>query len=87
MPMSVMMISPQTRITERFTRVSDSEILYRFTVEDPLLYTRPWTAETVMRRSPDRMFEYACHEGNYGLPNILSGGRAMERRSAKGGGG
>jgi hypothetical protein len=84
-PMSVLMISPQTRITERFTLIGAGELLYRFTVEDPLLYTRPWTAETVMRRSTDRMYEYACHEGNYGLPNILSGGRAMERR-ARGGG-
>lgn len=80
-PMSVMMISPQTKITERFTLVAADEILYRFTVEDPLLYSRPWSAETVMKRSRDRMFEYACHEGNYGLPGILSGGRAMERRA------
>jgi hypothetical protein len=85
-PLSVMLISPETKLTERFTRISADEILYRFTVEDPLLYTQAWSAETVMRRSPDRMYEYACHEGNYGLPNILRGGRAMERRSAKGGG-
>lgn len=79
-PMSVMMISPATRITERFTLLGPDEILYSFTVEDPVLYTRPWSAETVMTRSADRMFEYACHEGNYGLANILSGGRAMDRR-------
>jgi hypothetical protein len=80
-PMSVMMISPGTKITERFTRLGENEILYRFTVEDPLLYARPWSAETVMTRSSDRMYEYACHEGNYGLPGILSGGRVMERRN------
>jgi len=79
-PMSTLMISPGTKITERFTLINDSEILYRFTVEDPLLYTRAWSAETVMTRSSDRMYEYACHEGNYGLPGILSGARAMERR-------
>lgn len=79
-PMSVMMISPATKITERFMRLGESEILYRFTVEDPLLYVRPWSAETVMTRSLDRIFEYACHEGNYGLPGILSGGRALDRR-------
>jgi hypothetical protein len=82
-PMSVMMISPQTRITERFTRIGENEILYRFTVEDAVLYARPWSAETVMQRSSDRMFEYACHEGNYGLPNILRGGRAMDVRRSR----
>lgn len=80
-PMSVMMISPSTKITERFSQLGLNEILYRFTVEDQQLYTRAWSAETVMTRSPDRMFEYACHEGNYGLPGILSGGRAVERRA------
>jgi hypothetical protein len=62
------------------SRVGADEILYRFTVEDMLLYTQAWTAETVMKRSVDRMFDYACHEGNYGLTNILRGGRAMDRR-------
>lgn len=80
-PMSVMMISGGTKITERFTRLGENEILYRFSVEDPLLYTRAWSAETVMTRSSERMYEYACHEGNYGLPGILSGGRALERRA------
>jgi hypothetical protein len=81
-PMSVMMISPQTVITERFTRVSPDEMRYAFTVEDPLLYARAWSAESAMTLSSDRMFEYACHEGNYGLPNILSGGREMDRQAA-----
>jgi hypothetical protein len=79
-PMSVLMISPGTKITEQFVPLGPDEILYRFTVEDPLLYTRPWSAETIMSRSSDRMLEYACHEGNHGLANILSGGRAMDRR-------
>jgi hypothetical protein len=82
-PMSVMMITPQTVITERFTRISREKLLYSFTVEDPVLYTRPWTAESAMTLSSDRMYEYACHEGNYGLPNILSGGRALDRKSAQ----
>lgn len=81
-PMSVMMISPQTVITERFTRVSPEEMRYSFAVEDALLYTRAWSAESAMTLSSDRMFEYACHEGNYGLPNILSGGREMDRQAA-----
>jgi hypothetical protein len=77
-PMSVMMISPATRITERFTQTGPREILYRFTVEDTGLYAQPWTAEALMTRSDERMFEYACHEGNYSLSNILRGGRVME---------
>lgn len=81
-PLSVMMITPQTIITERFTRVSAEVMLYDFTVEDPVLYTRRWRAESAMTLTGDRMFEYACHEGNYGLANILSGGREMDRQAA-----
>jgi len=79
-PGSVFAISPATRITERLTLIGPDEILYRFTISDPLLYTQAWTGESVLRRSGDRMFEFACHEGNYGLANILSGARATERR-------
>jgi hypothetical protein len=76
-------ISPVTRITERFTLISPDEILYRFTIEDPVLYSRPWTAESLLARTGDRMFEFACHEGNYGLAGILSGARAAEQRKAE----
>lgn len=81
-PLSVMMITPETVITERFKRVSTDEMLYSFTVEDPVLYTRTWQAESAMTLTTDRMFEYACHEGNYGLANILSGGREVDRQAA-----
>jgi hypothetical protein len=81
-PMSVILLSPKTTVIERFTRVSDKEIVYRFTVSDPVLYTQPWTAETSFIRTSARMFEYACHEANYSLTNILRGGREMERRTA-----
>jgi hypothetical protein len=77
---------PLTRnsvITERFALSSPGEILYRFTVHDPELYTQDWTAETVMARSTERMYEFACHEGNYGLYNILLGARVVEERAAK----
>jgi hypothetical protein len=80
-PGSTFPISPLTRITERFRMIAPDEILYRFTVEDPTLYTRAWTGESLMRRTNDRMFEFACHEGNYGLPGILSGARETERRA------
>jgi hypothetical protein len=75
-------VSPRTRITERFSRTGPSEITYSFTVEDTALYTRPWTGETVMVTSSDPMFEFACHEGNYGLANILRGARVVEERAA-----
>ena len=76
-------VTRNTVITERFTLTSTDEILYRFTVHDPELYTQDWTAETVMARTKDRMYEFACHEGNYGLVNILLGARVVEERAAK----
>jgi hypothetical protein len=82
-PLSTFAISPATRITERFKFQNSNEILYRFTVEDASLYTRPWTAESLLRRSSDRVFEFACHEANYGLANILLGARVAEERAAK----
>lgn len=80
---SLFAVTPKTRITERFTRTAADEILYTFRVEDPALYTQPWSGETVMKRTGERMYEYACHEGNYGLANILSGARMSEQRAAR----
>jgi hypothetical protein len=80
-PGSTFPISPATRVTERFRMIGPDELLYRFTVEDPALYARAWTGESLMKRTGDRMFEFACHEGNYGLPGILSGARETERRA------
>jgi hypothetical protein len=81
-PGATFSITPDTRITERFTRVSDDEILYRFTVEDAVLFSQPWTGETSLRRTKSRLFEFACHEGNYSLTIMLQGSRAVERRAA-----
>jgi hypothetical protein len=78
-----MVISRATTITERFTRVSDDELFYQFTVEDPELYTQPWTGEFSMSRFDKPLYEYACHEGNYSLPNILRGGQAEAARVAE----
>ncbi len=75
-------VSPQTTVVERFTRVSSSELLYEFTVADPSLYSRPWRAEMPFLRAKAPMYEYACHEGNYGMTNILAGARAEERKAA-----
>ena len=78
-----LVISRATTIVERFTRVSDTELFYQFTVEDPDLYTQPWTGEFSLTRFDGQLFEYACHEGNYSLANILRGGRAEEARRAE----
>ena len=68
-------------LTERFTRVDEDTLLYEYTVDDPTIFTRPFTVAVPMRRNAEPMFEYACHEGNYGLLNILSGARAEEAES------
>ena len=75
--------SANTHLVERFTRVDPDTVLYEFTVEDSTNYTRPWTAVMPMRRTDGPIFEYACHEGNYGLPNILAGQREKERAEAE----
>ena len=69
-------------VTERFHRVDAHTILYRFTVRDPLNFTRPWSGEVPFLAMPELIYEYACHEGNYALSNILSGARAQERAAA-----
>jgi hypothetical protein len=76
-------ISTDAKVTERFSLAGPDEILYEFTVEDPVAYTQPWKGELTFRRSPDRIYEYACHEGNHSVPNILQGAREMERQGLK----
>ena len=71
--------SPRLHVTERFTRSSGDTIVYRFTVDDPGVWTRPWSGETVLRKTKGPIFEYACHEGNYGLVDILAGAREAEK--------
>jgi hypothetical protein len=65
-------------LIERFTRIDPDTILYRFTVDDPTAFTRSWTGEVPMTKTPGPIYEYACHEGNYSMTNILSGARAEE---------
>jgi hypothetical protein len=65
-------------VVERFTRVDEDTIRYQFTVEDPSTWTRPWSGEATIRKVEGPIFEYACHEGNYGLPNILRAARVEE---------
>ena len=70
-------------ITERFTRVADDQIDYRFTVDDPAAFTAKFTGELPFTRVNGNIYEYACHEGNYALPGILGGARAEEAQAAK----
>jgi hypothetical protein len=69
-------------LTERFTRTDPDTILYRFTIDDPTIYTRPFTGELTMSRTGVTMYEYACQEGNYAMADMLAGARAEERRAA-----
>lgn len=74
--------SEQLRVTERFTRVGDTRINYSFTAEDPSTFTQPFSAEIPMNLTTDRLYEYACHEGNYSLPGVLAGARLEEKETA-----
>jgi hypothetical protein len=78
---SPLYLSPDAKVTERFTRVSPTEILYEYAVDDPKIFTRTWRAEMPMRRTAGPMYEFACHEGNYSLSGILAGGRQKEREA------
>jgi hypothetical protein len=66
-------------LTERLTRIDAGTISYRFTVDDPTAFTRPWSGELSMRKTEEGVEEYACHEGNYSMTNILAGARAAEK--------
>lgn len=74
--------TPGAKVTERLTRISPTQIRYAFTVEDPAAYSRPWRGELRFNASTAPIYEYACHEGNHSLPNILAGGRAQDREAA-----
>src|SRR5438876_740244 len=69
-------------VVEKFTRVAPNALLYRFTVEDPDTWTRPWTGEYTWPATDDNIYEYACHESNYALENILRGARRREADEA-----
>ena len=79
---SLLFVGAGSRIIERFSLVGPDELLYEFTIHDPDLYAAPCSAEYSMTRSNARMFESACHEGNYALANMLSGGRQTDGAAA-----
>ena len=70
-------------VIERFTRVDEETILYEFTVEDPTRWTQPWGGQIPIKKLHAQVYEYACHEGNYALSNVLSGARYQERMEAQ----
>jgi hypothetical protein len=65
-------------LVERFTPIGEGRLLYEYTVDAPTVFTRPFTVAVPMRASRDRMFEYACHEGNYAMRGMLKGARVLE---------
>ena len=75
--------SAALHVVERFTRVDADTILYEFTVDDPATWTRPWSAQIPMKRAEGSLYEYTCHEGNYGLVNTLRGARAADAKATE----
>jgi len=71
------------KVTERLKRAADDTIEYAFTIEDPTIWSRSWTAESAMKKTVGPIFEHACHEGNFGLYNTLVGARLEEQRAAE----
>ncbi|MEQ8693174.1 MAG: hypothetical protein RIC89_20350 [Pseudomonadales bacterium] len=63
---------------ENFTRMPSGDVLYQFTVDDPETWTAPWSGQYVWRASKESVYEYACHEGNYAMENVLRGARLLE---------
>ncbi len=76
--------SPDMKVIERFSRMSEDAILYEFTVDDPSTYSESWGGEIAMTAMHDRLYEYACQEGYYALENVLRGARYQERMDAQG---
>jgi hypothetical protein len=78
-PMVFRSASEQLALTEKFWLANPNTLMYEFTVNDPLTWTKPWTVQIPMMRTNDELYEYACHEGNYSLRNILNAGRKADQ--------
>src|SRR5215468_246587 len=72
--------SENLHVIERFTRTDENTLLYQFTIDDPTTWPKPWSGEIPMKKVTAPLYEYACHEGNYGMAGVLSGARAEEKR-------
>jgi hypothetical protein len=75
--------SERLHLIERFRRIDNDTLLYQVTIDDPTTYTKPWTIELPAARMNENIYEYACHEGNYGMTNLLSASRAAEKEAAE----
>lgn len=73
-------LTADAKVTERFTRVGEKELLYEFTVDDPVFYAKPWKGEMPLIMDGEQSYEFACHEGNYAMPGILAGARVLEAK-------
>jgi hypothetical protein len=71
--------SDTLKVTERISRADADTLLYKFTIDDPQTFTRPWSGEVPFEKLDELIYEYACHEGNYALSNVLSGERSQEK--------
>ena len=77
-------VTENLHVVERFSRVSDDTIMWSATITDPEIYTQPFTISMPLTRDDEYvMYEYACHEGNYAIPNILSAGREREQQARR----
>ena len=74
---------PEMKLIERFTRTDEDTLMYEYTVNDPSTFVRPWTAQIPMSKTEGPIWEYACHEGNYAMTNVLTGARAEEKAAAE----
>src|SRR5438445_10654804 len=72
------------KMTERFTLINPTTIKYEYTIEDPHTWTRPWSAEALVPRIPPPLFEFACHEQNYGLINVVTGAQQVDSFKSRG---
>lgn len=79
-----MTVTEKMHVIERFTRTGPDAITYQFTVEDPGTWTKPWTGEMVFGTAPGQIYEYACHEANASMTNLLSAARNLEKETAEG---
>ncbi len=77
---SNLVVTSDSKVIERYTRIGEDEVLYQYTVEDPAIYSQPWQAEYSLFISDHRLYEGSCHEGNYAVPNILNDARMEEMR-------
>ena len=71
------------KLTERIIRISDSRLLYEYTIDEPNTFTKPFTVAIPMKASEDQMFEYACHEGNHSMAGMLGGARTLEKEAVQ----